>query len=304
MKNGTYYSNGKLLLTGEYVVLDGATSLAIPTKYGQSLAVESNNDKKIIWHSYDEKNTIWFKHEFELNSDGRLKKVQYDDISNKIVEILNAAKLLNPEFLNQKKGYNISTFLNFPRNWGLGTSSTLINNIAQWAQVDPYLLLNQTFDGSGYDIACAQTNHPITYKLQQGKPVSQTVDFNPSFSGQLYFVYLNKKQNSRDGIAHYKAKKHNVEATIELINNITTKMISCQSLIEFEKLIIEHETIISDITKQATIKDLMFKDFEGEMKSLGAWGGDFILVTSKNNPSRYFEEKGFSTTLSYLDMAL
>ena len=127
MKNGTYYSNGKLLLTGEYVVLDGATSLAIPTKYGQSLAVESNNDKKIIWHSYDEKNTIWFKHEFELNSDGRLKKVQYDDISNKIVEILNAAKLLNPEFLNQKKGYNISTFLNFPRNWGLGTSSTLIN---------------------------------------------------------------------------------------------------------------------------------------------------------------------------------
>ncbi|MEQ3661167.1 MAG: GHMP kinase, partial [Flavobacterium sp.] len=37
----TYYSNGKLLLTGEYVVLDGAKALAVPTKFGQSLSIES-----------------------------------------------------------------------------------------------------------------------------------------------------------------------------------------------------------------------------------------------------------------------
>lgn len=304
MENSIYYSNGKLLLTGEYLVLDGATSLAIPTKYGQSLTVESIDQPKIIWNSYDEKKTIWFKNEFKLIDNGVAKQAQHDNISNKIVEILNAAKLLNPSFLNSNKGYKISTALNFPRNWGLGTSSTLINNIAQWAQVDAYALLEKTFGGSGYDIACAQTDHPITYKLQQGKPVSQPINFNPTFNEQLYFVYLNKKQNSRDGIAHYKANKHNVTATIELINNITTKIISCQSLTEFERLIVEHETIISDITKQATIKDLMFNDFEGEMKSLGAWGGDFILVTSKNNPSSYFKAKGFDTILPYHEMAL
>ena len=31
-----FYSNGKLLLTSEYVVLDGAIALAIPTRLGQS----------------------------------------------------------------------------------------------------------------------------------------------------------------------------------------------------------------------------------------------------------------------------
>ena len=36
----TFYSNGKLLITGEYLVLDGAKALALPTKYGQYLTVE------------------------------------------------------------------------------------------------------------------------------------------------------------------------------------------------------------------------------------------------------------------------
>jgi hypothetical protein len=55
-------------------------------------------------------------------------------------------------------GYNITTHLNFPKKWGLGTSSTLINNIAQWLQIDAFTLLNNSFGGSGYDIACKITN--------------------------------------------------------------------------------------------------------------------------------------------------
>ena len=31
-----FYSNGKLLITGEYVILDGALSLAVPSLLGQS----------------------------------------------------------------------------------------------------------------------------------------------------------------------------------------------------------------------------------------------------------------------------
>ena len=42
----TYYSNGKLLLTGEYVVLDGAEALAVPTRFGQNLTVKQV--KKLI----------------------------------------------------------------------------------------------------------------------------------------------------------------------------------------------------------------------------------------------------------------
>ncbi len=36
----TFRSNGKLLLTAEYLVLDGARAIALPTKLGQSLTVE------------------------------------------------------------------------------------------------------------------------------------------------------------------------------------------------------------------------------------------------------------------------
>ena len=46
MMNATYFfSKGKLLLTSEYFVLDGALSLAIPTKLGQDLLVEKNLKK-------------------------------------------------------------------------------------------------------------------------------------------------------------------------------------------------------------------------------------------------------------------
>src|SRR5690606_13977473 len=121
MKNATYHSNGKLLLTDEYLVLDGAIAFAIPTKYGQSLTVEAIDEPRIVWESFDEKNTIWFKNEFELHGDEMLKHVQHDKICNTIIDILNAVKLLNPTFLSSNNGYKISTFLNFPRNWGLGT---------------------------------------------------------------------------------------------------------------------------------------------------------------------------------------
>ena len=44
-----YYSNGKLLITGEYVVLDGAKALALPTKFGQYLIIEPGKNQQINW---------------------------------------------------------------------------------------------------------------------------------------------------------------------------------------------------------------------------------------------------------------
>ena len=53
-----FYSNGKLLLTGEYMVLDGAIALAIPTKFGQSLTVEKLEEPKINWKSIDKNGKV------------------------------------------------------------------------------------------------------------------------------------------------------------------------------------------------------------------------------------------------------
>lgn len=304
MNSQFFYSNGKLLISGEYLVLDGALSLAIPTKYGQSLLVETIDEPNIIWNSLDEDGTSWFEYKFDFESHGMLKQVPNNEIANKIIDILNTAKQLNPNFLNGKLGIKITTTLTFPRNWGLGTSSTLINNVANWAEIDAYLLLEKTFGGSGYDIACAQHDHPICYHIENGKPKVDVVEFNPSFNEHLYFVYLNKKQNSRDGISKYKERrKHSIPDVFE-INNITTQMISCKSLEDFESLMVQHEKIISNIVGIKPVKETLFHDFKGQMKSLGAWGGDFVIVTSKTNPTPYFKNKGFDTVIPYNEMVL
>lgn len=302
-----FYSHGKLLLTGEYVVLDGALSLAIPTLYGQSLVVENGEKCQLKWVSLDDNEDIWFEAEFVTENNEILNHdLNHTAISKRLLQILKAAQKLNPTFLSRPNGYTITTRLGFPKNWGLGTSSTLINNIANWAQVDPYQLLEMTFGGSGYDIACAEANSALTYQLSIGNIKIErdikSVGFNPTFHQNLYFVHLNQKQNSRDGIAQYRQNNSDLSASISKINIITKEMITCESLVIFQKLIDEHEQIISGVIKQTPVKALLFDDFKGSIKSLGAWGGDFIMVASKDNPTTYFKDKGYHTIISYSDM--
>ena len=63
-----YYSNGKLLLTGEYAVLDGATALALPTKFGQSLEVSPRTDERILGKIRDVNGELWFEEELLLRN--------------------------------------------------------------------------------------------------------------------------------------------------------------------------------------------------------------------------------------------
>jgi mevalonate kinase len=299
----TFYSNGKLLISGEYVVLDGAVALAVPTRFGQSLMVETIDYPKLIWKSFDEQGHVWYEEAFSIDNLQSEFPEEPNDTSLRLIQIFKAAKQLNSSFLNSNSGYKISTHLDFKKDWGLGTSSTLINNIAQWAHVDAFKLLEMTFGGSGYDIACAKYNKPISYQLNDGKPYISEVNFNPLFKECLYFVYLNKKQNSRDGIKKYKLNQPH-ELVLNNISKISHKLMVCKTLSEFETLITLHEEFISEIIKQQPIKKELFNDFKGSIKSLGAWGGDFILVTSKENPEAYFKSKGFETIIPYDDMVL
>ncbi|AZJ34970.1 GYDIA family GHMP kinase [Tenacibaculum singaporense] len=305
------YSNGKLLLTGEYVVLDGATSLAVPTKFGQDLIVEPIKESQLIWGSFTHTGECWFEASFDLpklrltsatfNSD---KEGSAEFIAETLRDILQEAKRLNPEFLTTENGFVVKTNLTFPQNWGLGSSSTLINNIATWANVNPFTLLWNAFSGSGYDIACAKHNTPILYKLEEKLPYIEEVNFNPHFSEELFFVHLNQKQNSREGIAHYKKNKEEAKILIPEIDNLTQEFLKANTSKDLEKIIIEHEQIISSITKQDTVKQKLFSDYFGEVKSLGAWGGDFILAIGNEDTTSYFQQKGFNTILSYKEMIL
>ncbi len=306
-----FYSNGKLLLTGEYLVLDGAKSLAVPTKFGQDLVVEPIENNELIWASFDHLNQCWFEATFELpklrlqsasfNSD---KQGSSEMIAETLQTVLSEARKLNPNFLISNQGFLVKTHLTFPRNWGLGTSSTFINNVASWANVDAYQLLWNAFSGSGYDIACAQNNTPVFYQLENTKPLIEEVEFNPNFKDQLFFVHLNQKQNSREGIKRYKEKRGKIGNHIKEISNISNLMVKTQTIPEFEDLLSEHEKIISKIIELPKVQDQLFTDYFGIIKSLGAWGGDFVLAAGNQETPDYFKSKGFETVIPYSEMVL
>jgi len=298
----SFYSNGKLLLTGEYVVLDGAKALALPTKKGQTLTLAPRDNKELLWNSYDENNNAWFSASFSLET-FEVLKCDNSRIAATLLNILKKARDLQPEFLTGTKGVHAITKVDFPRNWGLGTSSTLINNIAQWAKVDAFTLLQNSFGGSGYDIAAAQHNKPIFYSLERNVPQVDEITLSWDFTDALFFVHLNQKQDSKKGILRYKMQPATSQE-LQKISDLTKKLLLCYSLSDFRAVIEAHEHSISKIIGLPTVKDTLFPDFTGSIKSLGAWGGDFILATGVQDDMNYFRKKGYTTIVEFNEMLL
>lgn len=302
----TFRSNGKLLITGEYTVLDNALALAIPTKFGQALEVKGIQENTVNWKAYKHDEKLWFSANLKIADVKSGQKIELKTKEEtRLLEILQVANTLNPDILNTNTGFEVITKLEFPQNWGLGSSSTLINNIALWFGVDAYKLLSSTFKGSGYDIAAANSNYPITYQLTKTGRSILTSNFNPEFKDQLFFVHLNQKQNSRESMAHYKAQpKESLVSDIEKISALTRSFVNCETLEEFKLLMEIHETLISKLINTPKIKTQLFSDFNGSIKSLGGWGGDFIMATGGIDEQEYFRNKGYNTILTYSEMAL
>ncbi len=305
MKHLSFYANGKLLLSGEYFVLDGAKAIGLPCKLGQSLEVSPYDSSGLVyWNSFDSDGTIWFNGVFQ-KSDLSIIETSDQKTSTILQNILRQAKKLNPSFLNTDASLMVETRLSFPRLWGLGTSSTLIYNLAQWSEVDPFQLSSLTLGGSGYDIACAGAMHPILYQIKDDMPTFEKIDFYPAFKEHLYFVYLSKKQDSREGIKQYRAKAKNNATSLHKISSLTEAFLNAKSFHVFQKLMLEHEELVSQTIDMEKVQDLYFPDFDGVVKSLGAWGGDFVLVASEQAPEKiktYFNKKGFETFLRYEEM--
>ncbi|MGJ8736263.1 GYDIA family GHMP kinase [Zobellia laminariae] len=300
-----FYSNGKLLLTGEYAILDGATGLAVPTKYGQSLKITTNQTGKLDWKSLDNEGTTWFKTTLDINNILEAQKETSEESVNGVLcNVLREAKKLNPKFLSGTEGYKVETQLDFPRDWGLGSSSTFINNIAQWAEVDAFQLLWNAFSGSGYDIACAQNDSSILYQLKDKIPTVTPITFNPKYKESLFFIHLDKKQNSREGIAQYRKMDFDVHRLTESITRLTLEISKSEDLATFETLMDRHEILLAQILQTKTIKQQLFPDYPGIIKSLGAWGGDFVLATGNKHTPDYFAKKGYNTIIPYLEMVL
>ncbi|MBK9151820.1 MAG: GHMP kinase [Saprospiraceae bacterium] len=295
-----------MLLTGEYAVLDGAKALGLPTRMGQSMSVKKSSTTDLIWESKDHENKVWFSSAISLFDFSPVETTN-PEISAFLQKLLKNAVRLNSEFLSQWNGFKIETKLEFPLSWGLGSSSTLVYLVAEWAEVNPLLLYFKTEDGSGYDVACAFSEGPIEY-INSDEEVSYTeVDFSPKFKDRLYFVHLNKKQDSKQGIREYLKAVKNRNALVKAITEITDEIRKVTTLQDFEKLLQQHEDLIHKHTGFIKVKDRLFSDYPGTVKSLGAWGGDFVLATSEAGEAevrQYFNAKGYDTVLSYKKIIL
>ncbi len=287
-----YHSHGKFLLTGEYLVLHGALALALPLKLGQSMEVETlpSCDNRLNWEALQPQGH-WFSATIDKND---LQTIATDDApkARKLCEVLNALKELNPALFH---GHDLhfSTRLGFHPEWGLGSSSTLIANLAQWAKANPYTLLQMTFGGSGYDIACATATHPLFYQLVEGQPQTTPAPFAPAFSDNLHFVYLGKKQNSSKEVDAFKERmsRTDLRKEIDAVTAISRALPGSRDLQDFRSMLNTHEAILSHCLGREPLQK-QFPDFEGSLKSLGAWGGDFMLAATPWPESRvkaYFE---------------
>lgn len=297
-----FYSNGKLLITSEYMVLKGAEALSLPLKYGQHLILNSTDNPTYFFWKTVVKDQLWF----DVIYDQHLQIVTTSDQTKAefLQRILHKALQIANRLPVTLTGYQAVSLIDFDINWGWGSSSTLLSNLAYWFDIDPFELHFAVSNGSGYDIASARMDTPIRYKLNNQTPEYQSVLFNPPFKDQLYFIYSGKKQNSSSSVekfADHKADTHHIET----FSTLTNALVQCVAFEEFTSLLNEHNRLLKEILKTNPYDTTLFNDFEGTLKPLGAWGGDFYLAASQlpqSDVKAYFYSKGCKPVFTYQEI--
>ncbi len=283
-----FHAHGKLLISAEYMVMHGSKALAVPLQQGQSLhKIRSENREVFTWKAFYQEQ-LWFHASLDPAS---LKILDTGDteMAQRLQQMITACIELMPSFQEDLVRWDVETFLEFSPLWGFGSSSTLITLLAVWAEINPLDLHFQVSDGSGYDVACATAEGPILYTLRDHSPHYQHVPFDPPFSHQLYFAWLGKKQLTA---AHLKQLAGGVspdDETILHFSQLTDRMIAADNLDTFQALMMEHEEKLSQILGIEKISTSRFPGLPGTVKSLGAWGGDFVMIASGASEKELFD---------------
>jgi mevalonate kinase len=303
---GEFYSKGKFLLTGEYLVLHGAKALAVPLKFGQTMMVrETERPGILLWETYVTGN-LWFTGVFGL-SDMEILDTSDRKIALFIQNLLIAGSKYNPELMESLQGYHIRNSIDFNIKWGLGSSSSLISNMAWWLEISPFTLFHELFQGSGFDIACSRADKPIVYQLNNSLPVFMEINFNPSFSEKIYFIYSGKKQDSQQSVLKFRQQFKKDNLLTREISDATEALIQSRTLEEFSMILELHENLLSLVLGLPKVKDELFPDFPGAVKSLGAWGGDFVMASANlgyEEVKDYFSRKNLPVVFRWKEIVL
>lgn len=297
---GEIFSPGKLMLTSEYFAMDGALVLAVPTRLGQEFSFEEVRDARslIFWKAFHQ-GKIWLKAVIDYRS-WQVVETNIPSSAEFILKTLKNVQALSSIRFKADFSYHLKTNLQFPADYGLGSSSTLMNNLAEWAEVDPFHLNKISLGGSGYDIAVAKEKSAVLYRSVP-EITYEKVNFDPPFKNDLIFIHLNQKQDSREGISFYRSKNKS-QKHVDEFSDLTRNILLCNELENFSQLMLIHEQKISHFLEIPTVKELYFKDCPVFVKSLGAWGGDFVMSSKFDGFRDYFWGKGFTTIFDYSDL--
>lgn len=297
--NGTEFSaSGKLLLFGEYLVLRGAKSLVMPLHYRQTLTISPYPSENILWKCF-EKGIEWLEIEFSPE----LEFIKSTDEKKGII-VQSLLQLIQKERPSLKiAGLHFHFEIDFDRNFGFGTSSTFLSLLSQWSRVNPYLLMEKSFGGSGFDLAAATARGPLIYQTEglsnDAKRKIETVKIPEEISKQLLFVYTGKKKKTRGEVSNFEKMKTS-QHQINEMNNIIDKALA-NDIENFEVQMKRSELLLSTILGVSTIQSTYFSDYPFAVKSLGAWGGDFIMAAfrKEEDARNYFLEKGMNPIFNY-----
>jgi len=291
-----FSARGKIMLTGEYLVLEGARTLARPTLRRQFLHVGTQGiPGQLQWVSLDYQGKSWFEYTFRPSEPDFKLKLSQDPVAAKLWSLLDFNASLSGLDVVQP-GYKVTTRLEWPRDWGLGSSSSLVVLLSRWFGSDPFVVQQDILGGSGYDIACGLSDEAIIYTLKEGQPKYQPVNTNPTFERHAAFAWLGSKADTDLAIRHFKqlVSAEDITDSIPRVDLITDTVLVSTDAQEMVEALGEHEAIIGSLIQREPIRHKHFKTFPGMVKSCGAWGGDFVLFLGRE-PSEAFMQKTASS---------
>ena len=287
-------ASGKLLISGEYAVLHGALALAIPTKAGQLLSVAGESDFYLHWQAFDHRDQLWL----DLKFNELLEPLDSSAEAKLLSTLFKKARALGGKLPSYQK---LRSRLEFDRNWGLGSSSSLVALISQLCDCPLMPLYRAAYQGSAYDVWTALLQKPLRYRLSPNDQPQYQFFEVPQTWRDTYFVYLGKKQDSQNEVARVGQRPWS-SAEIQAVNALSEEFLKVKSTAELRQALDEHEEMLGNILGRQAVQEVLFSDFDGSVKSLGAWGGDFVWVVGGQAVKRYFANKGYPVCLAFSEL--
>ena len=300
-----FYSKGKIMIAGEYLVVSGAKAIAVPLNVGQKLAVSFNADgpHEVLWKTYEGESQI-LEYNFPIED---IRQMQYKPEGERgfVLKVLRGATRINKAFLAEKGLYIVETSFDAGLKPGLGQSSSLISNVAWWADVDVYRLNRFVSKGSGYDVAAARASGPISYIKNCPEPEISMVELPEQVLNKIFLVHLNKKESSEKSISLYLKMLLTRKKDVPGLNSIIDDLLAAKTVDAFGDAMERHDRLLSKVLRKKHVKQLLFSDFKGYIKSSGAWGGDYVLALTEDDEKavkEYFSEKGYKSVVKFSEM--